>query len=174
MSKNKKGMICLLNPWECEDWDANRVVPDCRNHRHLSRRRAYEHFSEARFADLILAHVCDAQQQLIGFIVEVAGRVRWCEKLGDQECKVWINAASVKSIDAHLNRFQAMIDAGQRPFEFINLPKLRGNKAGIPPRDAVVNETLRNHSPTALTAKDSELNAEGKLRERRAQRTQER
>lgn len=167
-------MICLLSPWEWEDWGANRVVPDCRNHQHISRRRAYEHFGEARFADRILAHVYDAQQQLIGFIVEVAGRVRWCEKLGDQQCKVWINAACIKLIDAHLNRFQAMIDAGQQPFEIINLPKLRGNKPGIPPRDAAVSETHRSHSPCALTAKDSELNAEGKLGERRAQRDQER
>jgi len=167
-------MICLVNPWEWEDWDVNRVVPDCRNHPHLSRRRAYEHFGRARFADRILAEVYDAPQQPIGFIVELAGRVRWCEKLGDQECKVWSDPACIETINTHLNRIQAMIDAGQRVFEIINLPKLRRNKPGIPPRDAVVSETLRSHSPCALTAKDSELNAEGKLRERRAQRDQER
>lgn len=173
MSKNNKGMICLLSPREWEDRRVNRVVPDCRNHRHLSRRRVCEFFGEARFADRTLAHVYDAQQQLIGFIVEIAGRVRWCEKLGDQECKVWIDAASTKTINANLNRFQAMIDAGQRPFEVITLPKRRGNKPGIPPRDAVVSETLRSHSPCTITAKDSELNAEGALRKRRAQHDQE-
>ncbi len=160
-------MVCLLNPWEWQDWSVNRVLPDCRNHRHISRRRAYEHFGEARFADRILAHVYDAQQELMGFIVEVVGRVRWCQKFGVQGCEVWINAACIRTIDAHLSRFQAMIDAGQRPFEIINLPKLRGSRPGIPPRDAVVSKTLRSHSPCALTAQDSELNAEGKLRERR-------
>jgi hypothetical protein len=121
-----------------------------------------------------LAQVYDAQQQLIGFIVEVAGRVRWCEKLGDQGCKVWIDSACTKTINIHLNRFQAMIDVGQRPFEVIKLPKWRGNKAGVPPRNALITETIRSHSPCSITTKDSELNAEGALRERRAQRDQDR
>jgi hypothetical protein len=174
MSKNNKGMICLLNPWEWEDRRVNRVVPDCRNHKHLSRRRVFEHSGKVRFADRILAEVYDAQRHLVGFIVEVAGRVRWCEELGDQECRIWLDAASTETINTHLNRFQAVIDAGQRLFEVITLPKRRGNKPGIPPRDAIVNETLRSNSRCSLTSKDSELNAEGALRKLRTERDHER
>ena len=174
MAKNDKGMVCLLNAWEVEDRRVNNAVLDCRNHRHLSRRRLYELFGDARFADRTLAHVYDAQQQLIGFVVEIAGRVRWCEKSGDHQCEVRIDTVCIKTINAHLNRFQAMIDAGQRPFEVVRLPTWRGIKPRIPPRDAVISEILRSHSPCSITARESELNAEGALKERRAQRDQER
>src|SRR5438270_8160511 len=146
MSKNNKGMICLLSSQEWEQRRVNRVVTDCRNHRHLSRRRVCELFGDARFADRILGHVYDAQQRLMGLIVEFAGRVRWCEKLEDQGCKVWIDSSRIKAINVHIDRFQAMINAGQRPFEVIRLPKWCGNKTGIPPRDALITETLRSHS----------------------------
>ena len=174
MSKNNKGMICLLNLWESEDRRTNGIAPDCRNHRHLSRRRVFELFGEVRFADRILAHVYDAHPQLIGFIVEVARRVRWCQNSGDLSGKVTIDAACIETINAHLNRFQAMIDAGEEPFEIIKLPKWRGNKLHPPPRGAIINEVLRSHRPSSITAKESELNAEGALRERRAERDRKR
>ena len=174
MAKNNKGMVCLLNAWEVEDRRVNNAVLDCRNHRHLSRRRLYELFGDARFADRTLAHVYDAQQQLIGFVVEIAGRVRWCEKSGDHQCKVRIDPACIKTINAHLNRFQAMIDAGQRPFEVIKLPDWRGSKPCIPPRDAVTSNYSEAFSPSSLTAKDSELCADGAWKARRAHRNKER
>lgn len=86
-------------------------------------------------------------------------------------CKVWICAACIKTINTHLDRFQAMIDAGEGTFEIIKLPKCR---VGKPPRDAAISETLRSHSPCALTAKEAELVAEYAWMERREQRDQER
>jgi rRNA processing protein Gar1 len=174
MAKNNKGMVCLLNAWEVEEARVNHAVPDCRNHRHLSKRRVCELSGDARFADRILAHVYDARQQLIGFIVEIAGRVRWCDKLGQRKCEVTRDAACIETINAHLNRFQDMIDVGQLPFEVVKLPNWRGNKPCIPPRDAVIVEVLRSFSPSSLTAKDSELGAEGAWRARRAHRNKER
>jgi hypothetical protein len=168
MSKNNKGMVCLLSPIEAEELRSNRVAPDCRRHRHLSRRRVFELFGDARFADRTLAHVYDAQKQILGLIVEVAGRVRWCERLGDQGCKVWIDVASAATINAHLSRLQALVDNRQRHFEIIELPKRRGNTPGIPSRSAALSETLRSYSPCSITAKESELNAEGALRDRGA------
>ncbi len=172
MAKNNKGMICLLQPWEWEDYHANGARPDCRNHGHLSRRRACELLGQARFADRSLAHVYDSQEHCVGFIVEVAGRVRWCEKRGDKKREVTIDAACYKSINAHLNRLQAMVDAGEQPFEIIKLSSWRGMKPGIPPRAAMISETLRSHSPCGITANESELNAEGALARKRAQRPQ--
>jgi hypothetical protein len=134
----------------------------------------YERSGKVRFADRILAHVYDAQQELIGFLVEVAGRVRWCEESGSRGCKVAIDAACIETINEHLNRFQAMIDSGQASFQVITLPEWRRHKAAILPRAAMISAALRSHSSCAITAKDSELNAEGALRERRAQRNQER
>jgi hypothetical protein len=174
MPKNQKGMICVLNRWEWEEQRQNGLLPDCRNHRHTSRRRLYERSGQARFADRTLADVYDAQLELIGFIVEVAGRARWCEKLGNQGCKAWIDASSMETINVHLNRFQAMIEVGRRRFEVIKLPKWHGNKPGIPPRSALITETLKSHSPCGLTAKESEANAEAGWAARRAQRDQER
>ena len=87
MSKNNKGMICFLHPWEWEDYRVTGVRPDCRNHRHITRRRAFELTGDTRYAARTLANVFDTQQ-LIGFIVEVAGRTRWCQKRGTYECKV--------------------------------------------------------------------------------------
>jgi hypothetical protein len=165
MSKNSKGMICLLNSWEWEDQRVNGVKPDCRNHRHLSSRRLYERIGDARFADAILAHIYDVRYRLLGFIVEVAKRVRWADHSGDQRCGVRMDSACWKLVSAHLNRFQTMIDAGQRPFEIVTLPI----KPVTPPRDAAISETLRSHSPCALTAKESELNAEWRFG--RAERT---
>ncbi len=168
MSKNKKGMICLLSPLECQELSVNHVAPDCRRHLHLSRRRVCELFDDARFADRTLAHVYDAQEHLLGFVVEVAGRVRWCEKLGDEGCKVWIDPVARAVIYDHLDRIQAILSRQQPRFEVIVLPKRRGSRPGVPTRNAVLSETLRSHSPCSLTAKDSELNVEGVLRDRRA------
>ena len=166
-------MICLLNPWEHDSRGVPSPPLDCRNHKHLSRRRLCERFGVPRFADRILAHVYDdGRHELLGFIVRVADRVQWFEKQADQHGKIWIPAVWVKTIMAHTHRLQAMIDIGQRPFEIIELPKRRGKSPGSPPRDAVVSETLRSHSPCGITARDSELNAEWGYRDRRGQRNQ--
>src|SRR5271166_5849199 len=119
MSKNRKGMVCVTNPWEYEDWRANGILPDCRNHRHLSRRRAFELFG-GRLAGQNLAHVYDAQQQFLGYIGEFAGQVRWCEKSRvPASTALAFDASYTETIKSHLNRFQAMIDAGQASFEVI-------------------------------------------------------
>jgi hypothetical protein len=173
MSKNNKGMICLLNAWEWEDLPTG-GTPDCRNHPHLSRRRLCERVGDARFADRVLADVYDVQGQRIGFIVQVANRVIWADNLGNWKSRVKIDPASWKTINGHLNRLQAITDSGERPrCETIKLTKCRAITVRIPPRDAAINETLRSHSPCALTANESELNAEWGWIERREQRDQE-
>ena len=34
--------ICVLHPWEVEELQNNRVVPTCRNHKHIKRIEAME------------------------------------------------------------------------------------------------------------------------------------
>jgi hypothetical protein len=82
MAKNNKGMVCCIHPWEFEATTKGEAV-DCRNHRHLSRRRAFELTNDARFADRILVEVYGHKEQLIGAIVEMAGRVRWAVSYGE-------------------------------------------------------------------------------------------
>ena len=166
MSKNRKGMICILSSHEVRDFHEKQVQPDCSNHRHLSRRRVFERLRDARFADCILAQVYDAHG-LLGFIVNVAGTVRWCEGPGDHGCKAWIDAISRRAIDEHVRRIQALVDAGNQPYdELIQLPQRRFSKRGVPSRGAAVNQTLRSHSPCSITARDSELNAGGAIGKR--------
>jgi hypothetical protein len=161
MSKNKKGMICLLNSWEHDIRGVSTPAVDCRNHKHLSRRRACERFGISGFADRILAHVYDnGRHELLGFIVAVADRAEWFEKQANQDGKFWIPPAWVKKIEAHTYRLQALINDQHEPFEVIELPMRRGNSFGSPPRDALVSESLRSHSSSGITARESESNAE--------------
>jgi hypothetical protein len=101
--------------------------------------------------------------------VAVADRAEWFEKQADQDGKFWIPPAWVKIIEAHTHRLQALINDQQKPFEVIELPTRRGNSPGSPPRDALVSESLRSHSPCGITARDSELNADW-YKDRRGQR----
>jgi hypothetical protein len=160
MSKNKKGMICILNDWESKDWHENGISPDCRNHRHLSRRRVCERLDDARFADRILAHVYNSRRQRIGSIAQVGQRVIWTRHCGDLRCDLGIANEQREMINAHLKRLQGMIDSGKRLFaDAITLPQCRTEPRN-PPQKAAINETIRSYSPSSLTTRDSELNAE--------------
>lgn len=162
-------MICVLNGWEWEDLRRNGVVPDCRNHRHLSRRRACERFEDARLADRILAYVYNSQNKRIGLIAQVGPRVIWTRRLGDLKPEAGLVSAQWEMVNAHLKRFQAIIDSGNRPVvNTITLPECR--KEPMITRDAAISQTLREHSPCSITARESELNAEGAWRKRQAQR----
>jgi hypothetical protein len=174
MSKNRKGMICLLNSWEWEDQQVNGIVPDCCNHHHISRRRACERFEDARFADHVLAYVYDFRDRRVGFIAQIGNRVIWTRHDGDWKSVVLIVRAQRKIIDAHIARFQAMIDTGKQPFfEKISLPP-GSMESRNPSCGAAINQTLKSQSPCSTTAHESELNAEGPLAEQRRQRDHER
>lgn len=167
MSKNHKGMVCLLSAAELRELRANSIAPDCRLHRHLSRRRVCQLFGDARFADRILAYVYFAQKEFLGFIVESGGIVRWCEKSDDERDKVWIDPISRAAIASHVNRIQASIPKNDQQFPIlIEIPPQR-SRPGVPSRRSVLSETLRSHSPCSITAKESELNAEGAVKNRR-------
>jgi hypothetical protein len=114
--------------------------------------------------------VYDAEWRFVGVIVEIAKRARWADHERERRCEVKIDPACRKIINSHLNRFQAMIDAGQQPYEVISLTPWRGSKPRVPSREAIISETLKSYSPCSLTANDSELCAEGAWAERRAQR----
>jgi hypothetical protein len=131
MSKNNKGMVCLLNRWEWVTRGIGGEKPDCRNHRHISRRRLYERSGDARFADELLARVYDAQDQLLGFIVVVAKQARWADHVGNLGCQVRIDPTGWKLISAELDRFQTVIDAGQSSPGFVKLSDWSGLKPGI-------------------------------------------
>jgi hypothetical protein len=170
MSKSNKGMICILGTREWEDWDHRGVSPDCRNHRHISRRRACERFDDARFADEILAHVYNSQHKRIAFIARLGQRVIWTRHWGDLRSELGIVSAQSEMINTHVKRIQAAIDSGKQPFvEAIILPRCR-TEPRYPPRGAAISQTLREHSPHTVTAHESELNAEGALARRRAER----
>jgi hypothetical protein len=72
-------------------------------------------------------------------------------------------------INTYLNQFQAMIDAIQQPPATIKLADWRGTTGRLPSRDAAICEAIRSYSPSSLTAKDVEVNADAAVRKRRAQ-----
>jgi hypothetical protein len=169
VSKNNKGMVCVLTSCESQDLQ-NGIRPDCRNHRHISRRRAFEHTGDVRFADRTLARVVDAKNQLAGFIVEVAGKARWATDYGPNwtwrgatfHRKCWV------TLNALLKDFQILLDARKPIPDCVQL-EWSGIRVRLPNRDAAISEALRNHSPCSITAKESELNADAALRVKRAQ-----
>ena len=71
-------------------------------------------------------------------------------------------------INSYLIQFQAMIDVKQQPPKTIELPDWHGTMRRLPPRDAAIVEALRSYSPSSLTARDSEVNADASVRMRRA------
>ncbi len=172
LAKNKKGMVCLLHPWEIDDQDKG-VVPDCRNHRHLSRRRAFEELGDVLLADRLLAVVRDSEHKTLGFIVELDRRARWCEQIGRIPHPFTINSACWPAVTGHLKRLQELLDAGQPPRKDITLVE-RGTPPIHSTAKSIIAEALRGYSPSTITARESERNASAALKLRRAQRDQER
>jgi hypothetical protein len=157
VSKNNKGMICILAEWEIENHE-NGIAINCADHRHISRRRAFERTSHSLFADRVLKNIYTAQFDYVGSVVEVAGQARWATRRQDQDLS---KPAAVVSnecwqfIVGYMNRVQAMIDARQEPPEYIYLSP-RYNNPRIT-RDAAMVEAIRSYSPSALTARVAEL-----------------
>ena len=170
VSKSSKGVFCVLAPWELEDTNRG-VAPDCRNHRHVSKRRAFDRTGDVRFASRTLASVFASRGELIGFIVEVGGRARWALHHGEN----WkgpinkLHPGCWATINAYLNQYQTLIDSKQATPSVINLD-WQGTKGRLLPRNAAISDALRGYSPCAITATDSIANAEGAVAARRAKR----
>jgi hypothetical protein len=111
MSIHQKGMVCVLHEWEVYDNEVNGAKPDCRNHRHLSLRRAFESTGDAQFANAILAYIVYPPRKPVGFIVEIGGTARWCAKSGQVKCREKISLARINRL---LAVFQSAIERGDR------------------------------------------------------------
>lgn len=153
MAKNRKGMICLMQDWEIESLLAGNPR-DCRNHRHLSRRRVFERRNDYRFADRILVHVYDARNDLLGLIVEVAGQARWALDYGLNGTKLppRLTPQCKGHINDHVRDVQGMLDK-KKP-----IPRVLKLDWTVPllPSGVAICEAIRSYSPTSLTAWDAE------------------
>lgn len=109
MSKHSKSMICLPHPWEAAEYDTNKVEPDCRNHRHWSKRRAFERTNNVMYANRILAEVVqrDKDIEAVGFIVESGGRARWTPVTSAWGCPDTISPEAITKL---LSYFQRTLD----------------------------------------------------------------
>jgi len=146
MSKNNKGMICLLNEWEWDDKRVSKIEPDCRNHRHISRRRLFQRTEDARFADRILAQYRDPELGDVGWIVQVANRAYWADRLPRWISKLRLAPAHWRAISDHVRRCQAIIDSGGKPpFEIVEFPRLAMDELRTHSRDAATNKTQKTH-----------------------------
>jgi hypothetical protein len=164
MAKNNKGMVCLIHPWEFEAAMGGQRF-NCRNHRHLSRRRVFERTSDARFADRTLVKIFDRNFEYIGSIVEVAGQARWAMSHGeDLDLRPAILPAGCRSfVEKYLQYIQSLLHS-KKPIPRAIQVDWESIKVSRPPRAAAICEALRSYSPSSLTSRDAELAVEAKTK----------